>query len=441
MITDHEQGTHTKEEDLNGRAFTGFDDPQDAKELVRLVLEDPPEARWRAGRVISRCEIPSVRGEVYDLLNQALEDPGTDIRLAYRITLALRLLQRPLPPKDIVIRRGQGACYRDKMIRDDAFLAGEKTGRGHVEEIPVIDMHVHPKEPDGPLLTELLEAGVKHAAILATDTDPVALENKAVLERIRRNYEGSDVAEKMSFDEVMQQIGDSLYSPGHVTNQDILDWIADYPETLIGFGSVDLSRGAAYVEKTLEMLSRAPQRIRGIKLLPFSQFFDPAANENIDLLMSYCRKNRWIVLTHTGLAAGVFEDPQMNRDSRPSLWEGPASRYPDVPIILAHMGAYGRIHRGYWFEDALETMRKHENVYADTAAAWGTFFDEENVEKIRKRTGMDRILFGTDYPASKVMPGGIGGVIRCYLTNLWLTDAEKEKILYHNAAGLMQLQS
>ena len=120
---------------MNGRVFTGFDDPMEARELVRRVLEDPPEARWRAGRVISRCELPSVRGEVYDLLNQALEDPGTDIRLAYRITLALRLLQRPLPPKDIVIRRGQGACYRDVMTRDDVSAADDKAGQRHFEEI------------------------------------------------------------------------------------------------------------------------------------------------------------------------------------------------------------------------------------------------------------------------------------------------------------------
>lgn len=412
---------------MNEQIFTGFDDPKDAKELMRHVLEDPPEMRWRAARAVSRVEVPSERAEIYEHLNRALEDPETDIRLAYRITLALRLLQRPLPPEEIVITRGQGAAYRDNYAEFNG------------PEVQVIDMHVHPKEPDGPLLSGMLSAGIKHAVILATDTDPDDLKREEIREKIRKNYLSSDVAHKMSFDEVLQQIGDSLYSPGHVTNRDILDWIRDYPGQLIGFGSVDLCRDADYVEKTLQSLEQAEPPIRGIKLLPFSQFFDPETNENVDLLMSYCRKNRWIVLTHSGLAAGVFEDPSMNRDSRPSLWGKAASRWPDVPVVLAHMGAYGRVHRGYWFEDALSVMQKHENIFADTAAAWGMFFEEDNVKKIRQRIGFGRVLFGTDYPVSKVMPGGSSGVVRCYLTNLWLTDREKEAVLYQNAAKLLQI--
>ena len=56
-----------------------------------------------------------------------------------------------------------------------------------------------------------------------------------------------------------------------------------------------------------------------------------------------------------------------------------------------------------------------------------------------QRIGFGRVLFGTDYPVSKVMPGGSGGVVRCYLTNLWLTDREKEAVLYQNAAKLLQI--
>ena len=100
--------------------------------------------------------------------------------------------------------------------------------------------------------------------------------------------------------------------------------------------------------------------------------------------------------------------------------------------------------RGQSWQNTKKTFMALQQHFSHTSNSAEIPIDLEGrviVEKIRKRTGMDRILFGTDYPASKVMPGGIGGVIRCYLTNLWLTDAEKEKILYHNAAGLIQLQS
>ena len=52
---------------MNEQIFTGFDDPKDAKELVRRVLEDPPEMRWRAARAVSRVELPSVRAGIYEL--------------------------------------------------------------------------------------------------------------------------------------------------------------------------------------------------------------------------------------------------------------------------------------------------------------------------------------------------------------------------------------
>ena len=223
-----------------------------------------------------------------------------------------------------------------------------------------------------------------------------------------------------------------------MTNQDIADWIDDYPGQLTGFGSVDLCRDPAYVEKTLTWLSQRP--FRGIKLLPFSQFFNPETNENMDLLMSWCRRQHWTILTHSGCAPGVFEDPLMNPDSKPSLWAGAASRYPDVPIILAHFGAYGRKHRGYWFEDALDTMRKHENIWADTAAVWGMMSEEDVIKKIRTSVGFDRVLFGSDYPVSRVMPGKTAGVVRYYLANVLLTDDEKRKILYDNAAALLNLK-
>ena len=412
--------------------FTEFHDPDTAEELVQRVISDPEEARWRSGRALSRSTHPDVRGHAVRLLNSYLKDPESDIeiRTAYRITLALRLLQRPLPPDDVEITRGYGARFRPEST--EAFSYANE------EEFPVIDVHVHPKEPDGTLLTELLYAGIRHAVILATDTDPVDLEREEIRDMIYANYTRSDVADYMNFDEVLQQIGDSLYSPGHVTNQDIADWIDDYPGQLTGFGSVDLCRDPAYVEKTLTWLSQRP--FRGIKLLPFSQFFNPETNENMDLLMSWCRRQHWTILTHSGCAPGVFEDPLMNPDSKPSLWAGAASRYPDVPIILAHFGAYGRKHRGYWFEDALDTMRKHENIWADTAAVWGMMSEEDVIKKIRTSVGFDRVLFGSDYPVSRVMPGKTAGVVRYYLANVLLTDDEKRKILYDNAAALLNLK-
>ncbi len=83
-----------------------------------------------------------------------------------------------------------------------------------------------------------------------------------------------------------------------------------------------------------------------------------------------------IVLSHTGCAAGVFEDPFLSRDSHPSGWASVAKPYSDVPIVLAHFGAYSQMQPGIWFDEALDLMAQGDNVYADTAAVWGLLHSE-----------------------------------------------------------------
>lgn len=61
--------------------------------------------------------------------------------------------------------------------------------------------------------------------------------------------------------------------------------------------------------------------------------------------------------------------------------------FPDVKVILAH----ARPLRG-----ALKILKELPNVFADTA-----FLPVEDGEQIISKVGMDKLIFGTDFPIQK----------------------------------------
>ncbi|MFH1609076.1 MAG: amidohydrolase family protein, partial [Candidatus Bipolaricaulota bacterium] len=95
-----------------------------------------------------------------------------------------------------------------------------------------------------------------------------------------------------------------------------------------------------------------------------------------------------------------------------------------VPIVLAHMGGvrFLDLVAGYGYVDFSGTLLWLCELY-------GTEF----AERLLRQIGLDRVLFGTDYP--------IHAYERYYavLDEMQFTDAEIEKIAYGNAAKLLTL--
>ena len=69
-----------------------------------------------------------------------------------------------------------------------------------------------------------------------------------------------------------------------------------------------------------------------------------------------------------------------------------SATFPDVPVILAHMGGLSMDQTG---EDRL--YRMPENVYIDTAMS-AEFQDKDEFERIAGSFGPDRVIFGSDFP-------------------------------------------
>ncbi len=410
--------------------YIGFPPLPDKEAIVKTLLHDPPQVRWRTVRQLFQIDDDQDREALIQMLQPHLKS-AEDWRLRYRLHLALQALHRPVNIPGYRLVRGKGAF----KTSDPELNEQEQSRPFQVPLFPIVDFHIHPKTPDLKFFADMREAGVTHGVILATDTDPEDIDRPRIRERLKKDFDRSHSSGRTDFESLLRHIKKSLYSPTHVTNQDVADWVQDYPDVLIGFGSVNPSREKDYVHKTLEEIQAL--NLRGLKFLPHSQFFNPAENENMPMIFEFCRRTGSIILSHSGCGPGPFEIIELSQNSHPALWANWLKKYPQVPLVLAHSGAYSAEIPGIWLFDALQLGKSHSNVYIDLAAVDWLLDREMVIQEIRKTIGFDRVLFGTDYPLPLAAGVSWAYTVKRIQTNSNLTPKEKDKVLGKNAARLL----
>ncbi|MBQ2766554.1 MAG: amidohydrolase [Clostridia bacterium] len=102
-------------------------------------------------------------------------------------------------------------------------------------------------------------------------------------------------------------------------------------------------------------------------------------------------------------------------------------RYPDLSVVAAHLGGYQA-----WMDAPM--LVAYPQVLFDTSSAiWAMTADYAG--ELIHILGTDRVMFGTDYP------------VKCYESELSrffavpLTEEERRKILYDNAARFLDLNN
>jgi len=174
-----------------------------------------------------------------------------------------------------------------------------------------------------------------------------------------------------------------------VPDREVADYVRTNPDRLIGFQSVDptQSNWRDEMEEGHRHLS-----LRGIKLLPMYAGFKPNDPE-LDDLWRYATNHGLPVLLHTGT---TFISQAPLECTLPRLVDDVAIRFPDVKIIMAHLG---HPYEG----DCIATIRKHENVYADCSALHYRPFQLYHSLMLLQEYGVWRkLLFGSDYPFTTV---------------------------------------
>ncbi len=174
-----------------------------------------------------------------------------------------------------------------------------------------------------------------------------------------------------------------------VDDQYIARYVAAHPDTLLGFLSVDPTQPGW--ERELEDGHKG-LGLRGVKLLPMYAGFSPA-DERLDPLWQYATRHRLPVLLHTGT---TFVAQAPLEYTLPRHLDRVATRFPEVPIIMAHLG---HPYEG----ECVVTVRKHPNVYADVSALHYRPFQLYHSLMLVQEYGVwDKVLFGTDYPFTNV---------------------------------------
>lgn len=174
-----------------------------------------------------------------------------------------------------------------------------------------------------------------------------------------------------------------------VDDRTVADYVAQHPHDLVGFLSVDPTQEGW--ENELRFGHRE-LGLKGIKLLPMYAGFRPS-DASLDPLWAYASDHRLPVLLHTGT---TFIAQAPLECTLPRNLDDVAIRFPDVSIIMAHLG---HPYEG----ECVVTVRKHPNVYADVSALhYRPFQLYRSLMLVQEYGVWDKILFGTDYPFTNV---------------------------------------
>jgi len=305
----------------------------------------------------------------------------------------------------------------------------------------IIDIHVHPFFHERQILNDMKRAGVDRAVLLGVDTDPSDVEKPEIKNKLRmRHLESRLGFGALSFtpieDEVKRFFQELInyYPELKSSNEEIADLVKRNQSKFLGFGSVNPNKDKDYVEKKLNEINSFG--FKGIKMLPTLQLFSPLDNKNFERICEYCEKNKKVLLYHTGCDPGPWEIPELSEDANPQHLKPILERYHPT-IILAHTGSYSAYKPGIWFEEAFELGKSFDNVYFDSAAVSTLIYSEKILKRIREEVGLDRLLYGSDYPV--VMGSDMEYEVNVIKTCEHLTEDEKKNILGLNAAKILGL--
>lgn len=170
-----------------------------------------------------------------------------------------------------------------------------------------------------------------------------------------------------------------------VPNDFVADYVAQHPEKLIGFASVDPNE-ADYLDE----LRRATEDLglRGLKLGPVYQNYHPM-DERMLAVYEFCERRHLPILIHQGT---TFPRRAPLKFAPPILLEDVAFEYPELVMIIAHMGHP-------WIGETIALVRKHPHLYTDISALYYRPWQFYNAVMLAVEYGVaNKLLFGSDFP-------------------------------------------
>ena len=168
-------------------------------------------------------------------------------------------------------------------------------------------------------------------------------------------------------------------------NDTVAEYIRTDPKKLIGFAAICPTE-----DNALEEVDRAVQELglRGLKMAPIYGGWDPLDPRALKIF-ARAEELGLPIMFHQG---ATYPRKAPLKYANPVLLEDIALRFPDLKMIIAHIGHP-------WELEAIVLIRKQPNVFADISALFYRPWQYYNSLRLAVEYGVaDKLLFGTDYP-------------------------------------------
>ena len=244
--------------------------------------------------------------------------------------------------------------------------------------VKAIDMHIHPPKEPGTPATRF------HTAMAKYFKSPPEL----YLEELAAKYKELDFMAVILANDDRTAQGDAW---------DSNDWVASitrqYPETFIGFGSVDPWMGKLAIKE----VERASKELgmKGIKFIPMTQEFYPNERRFYPIYEKIAELGM-VAMFHTGttgVGAGLPGGGGVHlKYTKPIPYiDDVAADLPELTIIMAHQAFP-------WVEEQLAVLVHKPNVYMDISG-WSPKYFNPLLIQYANTLIKHKVLFGSDYPA------------------------------------------
>ena len=238
----------------------------------------------------------------------------------------------------------------------------------------IVDCHVNVYEDE-----HILPLAREQAASRAGGVDPCATP-----ERVKAAMAGVD-----RYIAFTLRYGDSTGMEG--TDETTARLVALDPGRCVGFAYADPRR-----PDVMELLRHATGTLglRGVKFGPIYNgvgVLDP----RLAPVIEHCRRNDLPLTMHMGT---TFATNAPLEFGRPIHVDALASRYPDLKVVMAHMGHP-------WVDECIAVIRKNPNVYAEVSALYYRPWQFWNMLVSAQEYGVadrNKIFWGTDFPYAGV---------------------------------------
>ncbi len=149
-----------------------------------------------------------------------------------------------------------------------------------------------------------------------------------------------------------------------------------YPDRIIGFGQVNPRAPDAP-----DTVRRCADEygLRGLKLHPTLQGYHFVDHSLLDPIFAACSEVRIPILVN------ALDDPFVS----PLGIEEIARNFPDVPVLIAHMGTVWNV------MEAILVAKRNDNIYLETSST-----QLIEVRMAYRDVGPQKIVMGTDWPGS-----------------------------------------